>query len=424
MNRGLIQSALAWTVVMAAGTASRVSGVQLWSDPDTRRSGDLNITGKWTSLASHNPDDPILYPATDTLTELLRLRLGLKAHWAEQLDTEIAYEQRARWVSTSLATASSPLPPDTRVPYRIVQLDGSIGHTERLTYRHEMDRALAAFHRSWGDVTIGRQAIGLGRGVVFRVVDLFAPFLPLDVDREWRRGVDAVRVEHTFSDTGSIEALGVFGETWEQSALLGRVRGYVGQIDGEFLLGKRAQDTLVAGVVSTTVGDAEVHAELALFETPDLHPEDRLFGGGHHATTAVAGASYTFNLGKGLTVLGEYYYNGFGERDTSDLSVRLTDPAFQTRLARGDMLTLGQEALALQVSYPFNESLQGAFLVLGNPADGSGLAVPSLTWDIGVRSRLLAQMTLPWGDGPIGGQIRSEYGSTPMSLFVQWAMYW
>jgi hypothetical protein len=52
--------------------------------------------------------------------------------------------------------------------------------------RHEIDRANAQVHLRRADLTIGRQAIGWGRGVMFTSVDLFAPFSPLEVDREWR----------------------------------------------------------------------------------------------------------------------------------------------------------------------------------------------------------------------------------------------
>ena len=63
-------------------------------------------------------------------------------------------------------------------------------------WRHEIDRAaLHASMRARPISPIGRQAIGWGRGVLFGAVDLFSPFTPLEADREWRRGVDAVRAD-------------------------------------------------------------------------------------------------------------------------------------------------------------------------------------------------------------------------------------
>jgi len=265
-------------------------------------------------------------------------------------------------------------------------------------------------------------AIGLGLGVLFSAVDIFSPFSPVEIDREWRRGVDAVRMEYELSDTSSAEVLGVFGQTWEQSALLTRIRGYVGNMDGEILLGKRANDTILGGISSATLANAEVHAELAIIDTPEEQAHD-LMGNEHQALMAVFGSSYTFDIGNGLTVLGEYLYNGLGVKDATEVNTRLLDPTFQTRVLRGDMQTLSQQALALNMTYPLDPSLSGSILVLQNPADASGLAVPSLSWDISADTRLLASLYLPWGEESSNGQLRSTYGNTPLSLFIQVAIY-
>jgi hypothetical protein len=151
------------------------------------------------------------------------------------MNTELAYEQRASMTSKDAGAAGTGiLPSGGKAPYRIGQLDWELAEDDdTFIYRHEVDRALVALHPDWGEVIMGRQAIGLGRGVLFGAVDVFSPFSPAEVDREWRRGVDAARVEYRISDTSSAEVLAAFGENWDDSALLGRFRGYIGNIDGE-----------------------------------------------------------------------------------------------------------------------------------------------------------------------------------------------
>ena len=61
--------------------------------------------------------------------------------------------------------------------------------------------------------------------------------------------------------------------------------------------------------------------------------------------------------------------------------------------------------------------------MLQSPTDGSGLLAPSLVWDIGDTGRILTSVYVPWGDEPMTGQLQSEYGGTPLSLFVQGAWY-
>jgi len=399
--------------------------VELWSDEEGHQ-GELAIAGKATFLASDAPNDPVLFPDDHSETTLARLRLGLEVTHSDWMDSELAYEQRARWLSgsTGLGAGSSFLPQQARAPFRLAQLDWEIAADDSFSYRHEIDRALVALHPAWGDVTIGRQAIGLGRGVLFGAVDVFNPFSPMEVDREWRRGVDAFRAEYRLSATSSAECIAAFGETWEQSALLGRLRGYLGDVDGSLIVGKRAEDFMVGSTFSAVAGGAEVHGELAVFDTPEAQADGTFWSGGHLATKAVIGSSYTFDVGNGLTLLGEYHYSDFGVEDAEDALVRLQDRDFQRRFLRGDTQILGHQAVAAQLSYPFSDAVNGSFLVLTNPTDGSGVISPSLRWDLDKNVTLIGNVFVPWGDEPSGGQFHSEYGATPTSLFLQAAIYY
>ena len=305
----------------------------------------------------------------------------------------------------------------------MAQLDWQITADDRFLYRHEIDRLLVAFHPDWGEVTIGRQAIGLGRGVLFSAVDGFSPFSPVEVDREWRRGVDAVRLEYRLSGVSSAELIAVAGARWDDSALLARMRGYIGNLDGELIVGKRAGDVMCAGALSMAVKDAEVHLELAVFDTPESYPDGALFGDEHLVAKAVLGSSYTFDAGNGLTVLGEYHYNGFGVRDASDIAAHLLEPARQERYLRGELQTLGQHALGLQCAYPFSPTLNGSLMTLCDPTDGSGILSPSLVWDASQQTSVALSAFVPWGASPHNGQIRSTYGSSAASLFIQLSMY-
>lgn len=399
---------------------------ELWSDPNTGQSIGLDISGKWTSLAAHAPEDAVLYPDRDSMTEYFRLRLGLNVTYNEQINGTLAYEQRANWVSQKSAggASSSFLPSQARAPYRIRQFDWEISENPgSLLYRHEIDRALIAMHPEWGQAIIGRQGIGLGRGVIFSAVDIFAPFSPLEVDREWRRGVDAIRIERRISTTSSFEMIAAFGESWEQSALVGRARGYIGDIDGELIFGKRAEDTMLGGIVSAAVGDAEVHAEAAFFNTPERQADGGLFSNDREVGKFVLGSSYTFDWGNGLTLLGEYHYSGFGFKHIEDAAMQLVQKDFRDRLLRSDTQILGRQAIASQLSYPFSTSFNGSFLVLQSPQDDSGVASPSFTWDFSQTASIVGSIFVPWGHKPSGGELRSEYGATPLSLFVQLRCY-
>ena len=401
------------------------AAIDLYSSKDGQRSVSLDISGKLTSLASHAPEDNTLYPKRDSLTEFFRLRFGLNATYNDWINGNLAYEQSARWLSDKAAAGagSSFLPSQVKAPYRLTQLDWEITESDTFLYRHEIDRGLVAMHPKWGQVIIGRQGIGLGRGTIFSAVDIFAPFSPLEVDREWRRGVDAIRIERNITSTSSAELIGAFGQTWEQSALLGRARGYIGNMDAEVLLGKRAEDTMLAGVISAAVSDAEVHSELAFFHTQERQPESGLFCNRHEVVKFVLGSSYTFNVGNGLTWLTEYHYSGFGLKDIEDVSTQLENKDFLERIIRGDTQILGRQAIASQLSYPFRIDLNGSLLILQSPQDGSGVISPSFFWDFSQHSSIVGSVFIPWGDKPSNGNLESEYGGTPISLFLQLRSY-
>ena len=399
---------------------------ELYSDEEREKRADLDLTLKAGSLLSYAPDDPLLYPNRRSALGLIRARAGLRMQHSNRLNSEVAYEHSARASShgTNLSGDGDILPSFTEAPYRVAPLEGEVADsTSTFAWRHELDRALLAYHPPWGEVSVGRQAVGLGRGVIFSAVDVFSPFSPLEVDREWRRGVDAARCEYRLSPTTSAEVLGVGGESWHDSGVLARLRGYMGDIDGELIVGKRGEDAMLGGVTSAIVGGAEVHAELAGYDTPRPQPGGGSFGYDDTAVQAVLGSSYTFDIRRGLTVLGEYHYSGFGARDIEEGQALLSDPHFQERFLRGDMQILGRHALALQLSYSFNPQWNGTLLFLGSPEDGSGVASPGVRWDITDSSSITATGFLPWGDGPSDGILQSEYGSRPASLFFQVSYY-
>jgi len=416
----------AWAVLCALALSVPCYAVELWSAEDGEPVVTLDTALKFSTLGSYAPDDPVLYPERATAVGLTRLRLTLDTRYNARTKSQVAYEQRSRWVSTGGAggAGSAILPSFAKAPYRLTQLDWQIAKDgDRFLYRHEIDRAFVTYHGDWGDVTAGRQAIGLGRGVLFSAVDVFSPFTPTEVDREWRRGVDAVRAEYRLTDTSSAEVLGVFGESWDDSAVLGRIRGYLGEFDGEFIVGKRARDAMVAGVMSGVVGEAEVHAELAFYDVPEDGLYASTFGNDHLVTKAVLGSSYTFDVGNGLTLIGEYHYNGFGVEDSDNAAKLLANPNFQKRLLRGDMQSFGRHEAAAQLSYPVNETWTGGLLLLQNVVDGSGLVSPSARWDFSQSGSLTMNAFVPWGQKPDGARIRSEYGTSPASLFVQVSLY-
>jgi hypothetical protein len=376
---------------------------------------------KASLLASRAPDDPELFPARDSATSFWRVRFEPTVHIGDTVTVAAAYEQRLRVFNQAPALSGGGiLPGDTAAPFRIRQLDWGLSEHSGLSWRHEIDRASVAWHLPAADITIGRQAVGWGRGVMFGAVDLFAPFSPLEADREWRRGVDAIRAEFPIAERSSVEGVAAFGEAFDDSAFAGRMRGYAGKVDMELVGGRRGRDLFAGATSSAAVGDAEIHGEAVVFRARDVSPAistDRV------VVKAVAGTSRRFGIGPGILVFAEYHYSGFGVRHPEDIVGRLADPLFLNRVLRGDTQILGRHAVGVNASSELLPELSLGGLWLQSLADGSGIVSPTSTISFGDKTSVILSVYLPYGRLPSGTILRSEYGASGVSAFVQLRIY-
>ena len=198
----------------------------------------------------------------------------------------------------------------------------------------------------------------------------------------------------------------------------------MGLVDGEILGGRRGTDEFVGAAFSAAAADAEMHAEAMLFHAREEHPQGSILGSGDLIPKAVVGGSYTFHVGNGLTVLGEYHYSGFASRHADEAQgLFVLQPEYLERYLRGDTQTLCRHAVGLQLSYPFNESVTGTLNAVVNSRDGSGVVSPSVRWDASRHVSLTVAGYAGWGEQPTEAMLRSEYGATGQCLFVQLGLY-
>src|SRR5262249_51877710 len=159
-----------------------------------------------------------------------RVRVEPMVRADEAVTIDVAVEQRFRvFSSASGLDGANVLPSEASAPFRIRQLDWRLASSSNTEWRAEVDRAAVRVDSSRVTLTLGRQAVGWGRGVLFGAVDLFAPFSPLEADREWRRGVDALRVDIKLGDRVSLDSVAAFGDALDRSTFATRLRGYAGK---------------------------------------------------------------------------------------------------------------------------------------------------------------------------------------------------
>lgn len=415
--------ALAWL-----GAPSTAAARDLYESDD----GEFRLTlrsalkGSW--LLSFPPDDPMAAERVGG-AGLFRLRFEANARLTHYLTMQVAYEHRAL-ASSGTGIGTGLLPSTTTPPFRLTALDWAIiDEAPTFTHRHEIDRAYFALHLPVMELTVGRQPIGLGRGVLFSAVDFFSPFSPAEVDREWRRGVDAVHAEFRLPDLRELSAdvIAVFGNVESGSlaswSVLGRVRAVVGDVDGEVILGRRGEDNVLGVALSATVGDAELHGEYAMFGTNGQGIDGGFLGTHDVVAKGILGGSYNIDLFRGIRVVAEYHYSGFGVENVGRDPHILFDAAFRNRLARGDSQIFGRHALALALSTDLADDLSWALTYFQSPVDASGMITTGFTWVTSDALTLVLTGAFPWGTSPLAGIPRSEWGSSPITVFLQARIY-
>jgi hypothetical protein len=101
----------------------------------------------------------------------------------------------------------------------------------------------------------------------------------------------------------------------------------------------------------------------------------------------------------------------------------LSDPAFAERYIRGDTQILSRHAVGVLGSYEASTELAVSGQWLHNPTDRSGVIVPGLTVTLSDRLSIFGASYLPYGASPRGTFLRSEYGTAPVSAFLQLRVY-
>ncbi len=279
------------------------------------------------------------------------------------------------------------------------------------------DRLNLQFDLGKARVTAGRQAVTWGVTYFWPAMDLFSPFGPERIDRDYKPGVDAVRVIVPLGAFSEFEVMGGSlgpspGRDWAAGAL---VRIHLGRADLGLMGGKFHRDAVGGVFVSADVRGTGVRAEATLTHSGD--PEDRARD---RRRFWRASGGVDRQLTPDWTLTAELSWNDYGTSRASEY-LALIDA---DRIRRGEVNALGRFYSGAAASWRFHPlwTLSNALLVNAN--DPSALWIPSLAWSTGNNSELLLGAQVGWG-GEIApaGIPRSEYGSVPTTFFLGFKTY-
>jgi hypothetical protein len=295
------------------------------------------------------------------------------------------------------------------------------------------------------DLTVGRQPINFSKAWFWNPLDVFLPFDPKTFDRDYKPGVDAVKLDWMLGELAGLNLVAAPGPTlrlnasgqvlapskfweasWYGSALLARAFTTVLGADLALQGGKVYGGYQVGMGFATSVGDFGLRGEGAYLFTPtsstallpgaDGVPREVSLVEPHGS--AVIGVDRRFENTLSLAL--EYGFNGAGVDGGDYLA------AF-ARQSVGALNSVSPHLLGANASYELLPVLVGRLATVVSLTDRSVLAMPSVTWSVSDEAELMVGAVLGFGrrtdwTSPVP-EPQSEFGAQPLLFYAELKVY-
>lgn len=346
----------------------------------------------------------------DGVSDINRARLMLDSEVVENWELSVHYEQIAE--INPLLGGQAFFEIGDRPGLH--SLSWSIDRSDRLAWRHEIDRLQIQGRFSWGDVTLGRQAIGWGVGLLWEPLDLLTGFSPVQIDREYRLGVDAARLLVPVGPFTEVDLVYVaYGTPFDEQVAAGRWRTTFAeqQLDVGLVAGKFFEDAVLGALAVTEVAGFGVHSSLNLTHHygDDVGPAD--------FARWVIGADRRFP--HDVLAVVEYYLNGWGASSPDGYLARLGSD----RVRRGEVYNVGRHYLGFAVDWEAHPLVHLLARGQCNLTDPSAQLGPALTISLSNEAQLEAGAYFSVGESLDGLELGSEFGPQPDLFYTAAKIY-
>ena len=262
-----------------------------------------------------------------------------------------------------------------------------------------IDRLSVTYRQPNWSIQIGRQAISWGNGLVFQPLDLFSPFAPTTIDREFKPGVDSVLFESLVGNSNELQVLWIgrqadtAGPSPHTKALKWQTQ--LGDLSLDLIVAEHIGDEFAAFSLSLPVAGSLLRLETS-----------RMCDDTTCTLSGLANLDYMISVGPTLLYMfGELYHNGFGlKRITENVPESLN-----ARLVRGEVFTMMRDYGSFGLNVTWHPLWSQSFIVLRNLDDQSGLLQTAVNYEPGDASRMQFGVSAPFGE------TNSEFGQREVS---------
>lgn len=274
---------------------------------------------------------------------------------------------------------------------------------------HRLDRLALQWQPGDWSFTFGRQAVSWGSGIVFQPLDLFSPFSPTVVDRDYKAGDDLVLADRLLPNGHDLQLLHVIRRdfeghvTAEVSSTAFKWHGYAGPAEFELVAAEHYDERVLGASLRMGVGQALVRTDVVA-----TRYESILDGDAQWRVSGIINADVSFMLGqRNAYVFAEYFHNDWGA-DELPPNLLLLPQALQLRLARGELFNLMQDYVAVGGSFEWHPLVTQTATLISNLHDSSSLLQMQLNYEPGDHQRLQVGWLQPLG------RSGDEFGGVPV----------
>jgi len=290
---------------------------------------------------------------------------------------------------------------------RLMDLTHTIKEEDSYILVQRLDRLNFTFKPSWGSVRVGRQAITWGNGLIFNPMDLFNPFPPADIQRDYKVGDDMALAQVALTHSAALQLLYVVRRDpdtnnveADRNSLAGQIHFAAGTTEFD-IMATRHFDDYVVGIGSSGIwGGAAWRMDATATFLDDGQGQNT-----QNYLSGVANLDYSWIWWKkNFYGLLEYYYNGLGE---SDYPGALSNPDITNRLTRGELFVLGKHYISAEIQMELHPLFKIFFTGINNMHDPSGILQPRAVWSMSQNLEMKIGANIFYGDN---GDPGSEFG--------------
>ncbi|MFQ5344953.1 MAG: hypothetical protein ACE5DZ_03220 [Mariprofundus sp.] len=361
-----------------------------------------------------NPDNPFFYRDQHVSGLAGSGRLMLDADSGGQLSFETHAIQT--YIPNTLQSGGRRFATGLGVE-RSDTLDWSFGNKQA---HFLFDRLNVQYASDQLNIKLGRQPINLASTFYFTPNDFFAPFAAQTFFRDYKPGVDAMRVGVPLGDFSQFSLIAVLAyqpdilsdSGWSNrpdrngTSYLVRASTVFGDFYWAIIGGVVRRDQILGGDFQGELFEwlgirGEGHITL-----PD-NPQQSSF------MEISLGLEHRWE--SGLTLRFEQFYHGSGASSVNQYDI--------VAAGRNRVVYLARQYSAVGGSYELTPLLNSDVVAIHNWVDDSNLLALYAVYSLSDESELTFQMNIPLGNKAVGSMLQSEFGLYPYSVNIEARVY-